>query len=60
MRDLSGSDGFVRDAEPAVFPLDERLEIEPYRQTTRRLERLVCEMGIRLPFAPVASRIVCK
>ena len=32
------------------FPLDERLGLEPYRQTTRRLERCVCEVGVRLPY----------
>jgi hypothetical protein len=32
------------------FPLDQRIGLEAYRQTTRRLERLVCAVGIRLPY----------
>jgi hypothetical protein len=31
--------------------------LESYRQTTRRLERLVCEMGIRLPYEQSATVI---
>jgi hypothetical protein len=39
----------------AFFPLDRRLKIEPYRQTTRRLERQVCEVGVRLPHRQAAA-----
>lgn len=35
--------------EPAFFPLDERLQLASYQQTTRRLERLICEVGLLLP-----------
>lgn len=31
--------------------------IEKYRQTTRRLERLICEVGIRLPYEQTAKVI---
>lgn len=32
------------------FPLDKRLGLEAHQQTTRRLERVVCEVGVRLPY----------
>jgi hypothetical protein len=37
------------------FPLDERLHLAPYQQATRRLERLACEVGLRLPYAQAAT-----
>lgn len=32
------------------FPLDRRLKLGRYQQTTQRLERVVCEVGMRLPY----------
>lgn len=46
--------GGVRTAEPVFFPLDERLGLQPYIQTTKRLEQQACEVGIRLPYAQSA------
>lgn len=37
------------------FPLDKRLGLEPHQQTTRRLERVVCEVGVRLPYEQVSQ-----
>ncbi|GAB4444414.1 MAG: hypothetical protein Kow00120_14080 [Anaerolineae bacterium] len=39
----------------AFFPLDGRLKLTAYKQTTRRLERLSCEVGVRLPYAQAAT-----
>lgn len=39
------------------FPLDRRIGIEPYLRTTRRLERIVCEIGTRLPYEQTAEVI---
>jgi hypothetical protein len=44
--------------EEAFFPLDEKLGLESYQRTTRRLERLVCEVGIRLPYEQSATMIL--
>lgn len=52
---LSESDGLARHAEQVFSPLDERLALTPYVQTTRRLERVVCEVGVRLPYAQTAT-----
>jgi hypothetical protein len=35
----------------SIFPLDERLGLTPYVQTTKRQERFVCEVGVRLPYS---------
>jgi hypothetical protein len=39
------------------FPLDRKLKLKPYHQTTGRLERLVCEVGVRLPYEQTAAVI---
>jgi hypothetical protein len=43
--------------ETVFFPLDDRLNLTAYRQTTRRLERLVCDIGVRLPYEQTADLI---
>ena len=40
--------------EQVFFPLDQSLKLEPYMQTTRRLERVASEVGIRLPYEQTA------
>jgi hypothetical protein len=40
------------------FPLDQKMGLEAYQQTTRRLEQLVCEVGIQLPYRPTAGLMV--
>lgn len=40
----------VRTAAAVFFPLDRRLRIERYRSATTRLERLICDIGLRLPY----------
>lgn len=47
--------GLVQGVEQVFFPLDERLGLTPYIQTTKRLEHLVCEVGVRLPYAQSAA-----
>jgi hypothetical protein len=39
----------------AFFPLDKRLKLGSYQQATRKLERIVCEVGIRLPYEQTAE-----
>lgn len=38
-----------------LFPLDQRLKLASYHQTTGRLERLVCEIGLPLPYEQAAD-----
>ena len=40
----------MKTAEAVFFPLDKRLRIEAYRSTTTRLEQLICDIGLRLPY----------
>lgn len=47
----------VRTAEAVFFPLDRRLRIEKYRSTTTRLERLICDIGLRLPYEQTSELV---
>jgi hypothetical protein len=40
-------------------PLDRKLKLEAYRQTSLGLEQIVCELGIRLPYRQV-SRVMTE
>jgi hypothetical protein len=41
--------------EAGFFPLDQKLKLEAYRQTSIGLEKIVCELGIRLPYRQVSQ-----
>lgn len=41
--------------EAGFFPLDRKLKLEAYRQTSQGLEKIVCELGVRLPYRQVSE-----
>jgi len=54
---LSEIGGSVKGVAPRFSPLDKRLGLEGYRRTSLKLERLVCEIGMRLPYEQAAELI---
>lgn len=48
-------DGSVRPAGAGFFPLDRKLKLEAYRQTSLGLKKIVCELGVRLPYRQVSE-----